>query len=335
MAHALIVSAESNRYTHSRDKTALKTAIKHADWLTSNKDSNKNKIIGWGLPVNWDAFGDGSENTAHTEYTITTALVIKGLLDAVDVINGSDVSIHRNKKQIYLKTAQEALDSFIENSFYTESPDGTIVFWYSSQPQDYYAVVNAHAMFIGLLQRLSNYAMTEDKMSVYQNLANKGMRYLLKVKIDKDNAWYWSYLSEPLPPHVKEPRENDLVHAAYTAAGLLMYKKYGGHLAAEVDEEKILNGLKLFIKDDKILEMFSSPHPPRAWGLGYFLYVTSNYYPQEKEMKDLIYQCILARQEDDGFRFRMDKNSPTNFVRHNAHILLGLSRYFWIGTLPK
>ena len=328
MAHALIVSAESNRYIHSKDKSALETAIQHADWLVNNKDINEDNIIGWGLPEGWDAFGDGSENPAHTEYTITTALVIQGLLDVVDAVDRS--GIYNNKKEAYLKTAQEALNSFIDNSFYTKNPDGTILFWYSSQPQDYYGVINVNAMFVGVLQRISNYPITEDKRSVYRYLADKGVRYLLKGKAEKDDGWYWNYLCEPLPASFKAHRENDLCHAAYVADGLLMYENCSGHLATEIDRTKILNGLGLFVEGDKVLEMFSRPElSPRNWGLGYFLYVISNYYPQEKETKDLVYQHILARQEDSGFRLTEDKGSPSDFVRFNAHILLGLSKYFW------
>jgi hypothetical protein len=327
MAHALITSAESNRHMYSNDKTALQTAIQHADWLVNNKETNENSIIGWGLPERWDAFGDGSENPAHTEYTITTALVIQGLLDTIDAMNES--AAYHDKKEIYRETVQEAFDSFIENSFYTENADGTIVFWYSSQPQDSYPVINVHAMFIGVLQRMSNYPVREDKRSIYQGLANKGTLYLLNSKKEENNTWYWNYYGESMPPHIKEPRENDLVHANYTADGLLIYKNHGGHLAAEIDEERILNGLRLFIKNGQIQEMFSQLHCLRSWGLGYFLYVICEYYPQETEIKNLIYQHILARVGDDGFTFTDDKNSPSNLVRHNAHILMGLSKYFW------
>ncbi|MDD5606517.1 MAG: hypothetical protein PHN37_01480 [Candidatus Pacebacteria bacterium] len=328
MAQTLIISAEANRYIYTKDKAAFKSVIQNADWLVKNKDINNNNIIGWGLPTSFDAFGDNSENPPNTEYTITTALAVKGLLDAVDVVDKSNIIIkflYKSKKETYLKVSQEALDSFIENKFYTQNPDGTIFFWYSSQKSDAQLVTNCHAMFVGILQRISNYFIDKEKKTIYQDLADKGMKYLLETKIEKEGAWYWIYY-----PRAKEPHEDHGVHAAYTSDGLLMYKKNDGRLSSKIDEQKILNGLKLYIKDGRILEMFSVPERvPRSWDLGYFLYVMSEYFPQEEAIKNIIYNNILSRQETDGFRLYDDKNTPTDFVRYNAHILLGLSKYFW------
>jgi hypothetical protein len=63
--------------------------------------------------------------------------------------------------------------------------------------------------------------------------------------------------------------------------------------------------------------------------------VISNYYFQERDIKEVIFSHILKREERSGFRFKDVQNSPTNFVRHNAHILLGLSKYFWNGVFRK
>jgi len=336
MAHALICSAEANRFIYTYDKEALKNAIQNASWLVENRDINNNKIVGYGLPVAWDAFGDGSKNFAHTEYTITTALTIQGLLDVVDAIDKSSInieSVYKSKRDLYFKTAQKAIDSFIINKFYTENPDGTLVFWYSSQPQDYYPVTNSHSMLIGVIQKISNYPsidIEKNKRVSYQDLADKGMKYLLQTKIEKDDYCYWTYLNKPLPLNVKGVRENHGVHAAYVADGILMYKRYGGRLSKEIDEQKILNGLKLFIKGNRVLELFSQPEiSSRSWDAGYFLYVISKYYSHEKGIKESIYQYVLSREEKNGFRFYEDKDSPTNYIRFNAHVLIGLSKYFW------
>jgi hypothetical protein len=328
MASALIVSAEANRYFNTKDKVALKRMVQNVDWLVDNKDIDNDGIIGWGVPYAWDAFGDGSENPAHTEYTITTALVVKSFLDAIDAINESDIItelIYRNKKNTYLRIAQEAIDSFIENKFYAQNPNEAIFFWYSSQKSDNYFVVNCHAMFVGVLQRISNYPISKDSKNFYQELADEGMKYLLENKIEKDDAWYWNYY-----PELEESVENYGVHVAYTIDGLLMYKTGNGRLSSEIDEQKILNGFKLYIVDGDILEMFSIPErEPRLWDLGYFLYVASKYFSEERVIVDIIYSEISSRQEDEGFRLYKKEDSPLNLVRHNAHVLLGLSKYFW------
>jgi hypothetical protein len=328
MASALIVSAEANRYVHMKDKNALRSVIQNVDWLIGNKDINDDKIIGWGVPYSWDAFGDGSENSANTEYTITTALVIKSLLDAIDAIDGSNIIIkliYKNKKDTYLRVAQEAVDSFIDNKFYTRDSDKTIFFWYSSQPSDNHFVANCHAMFVGVLQRISNYSTNKDKQIFYRNLADDGMEYLLRNRIERDNVWYWNYY-----PNLKESIENYGVHVTYTIDGLLIYEENNGRLSSKIDRQKILNGLNLYIKDGNVLEMFSMPdRDPRLWDLGYFLYVLSKYFPEEKKTIDIVYREILSRQEEIGFRLYEREDSSFNLVRHNAHVLLGLSEYFW------
>lgn len=328
MAYALIASAESNRYIYTRSNEALKSTIQNANWLVENRDINENGIIGWGLPNAWDAFSDGSENPAHTEYTITTALVVKGLLDAAEVIEDTgfiNKIKYEGNKSLYLITIEEAIDAFIQNGFYNEYENGMIGFWYSSLVRDDYNVTNVHAMFVGQIQRASNYLRDPVKKEFYREIADKGMKYLFNAIVRNNDAWYWNYNNDS-----ENLRENDLVHAAYVADGLLTYKKYNGNLSADIDERKILNGLELFIENNEILEMFSRPDlPVRAWALGYFLYVVSDYYHQEKGIKDLIFSLVLDREEGNGFRFRNNEDSPTNFVRHNTHILLGLSKCLW------
>jgi hypothetical protein len=92
----------------------------------------------------------------------------------------------------------------------------------------------------------------------------------------------------------------------------------------------ILGGFNKFIEGKKILRMFSMPDLSRlSWDLGYFLYIVSSYYPKETDIISLIKNNISARQEEGGFRLTEDKKSRADFVRYNAHVLIGLSRYFW------
>lgn len=331
MAQALSASAEANRYLRTRNVAALEKTMKSADWLADNKDINKNGIIGWGLPTPFDAFNDGSENPADTEYTITTALAIQGFLDVVDAIDSDTFTriIYRENKQKYLKTSVEAVGSFIDNKFYEEK-DGDIVFWYSSQRQDQYPVMNVNAMFSGVLQRISSYPISKDRQVLCGNLADKGMRYLLSIKKEKNGGWYWDYFDDPLPPNVAIVPENDLIHAAYVVDGLLMYRKYNGHLSAQIDEQKILDGLKIFVENGRILRMFSQPElSSLSWNVGYFLYVVSSYYSNESGLENIIYQNILNRQTRDGFSYTEAESSHADYVRYNAHVLLGLSKFFW------
>ena len=60
---------------------------KAGKWLIENSDANGDGIIGWGVPIAWDAYGDGSINPENTEYSISTAIVIDALLGWVDYVN--------------------------------------------------------------------------------------------------------------------------------------------------------------------------------------------------------------------------------------------------------
>jgi hypothetical protein len=85
-------------------------------------------------------------------------------------------------------------------------------------------------MFAGVIQRLSNYIYDDEKRERYCELADSVIRYLLNIKIEQKNLWYWNYFHAPLSPTINKLEENDLLHACYTIDGLLMYKKYKANL---------------------------------------------------------------------------------------------------------
>jgi len=79
-SYAMVLLAELDRRGRAWRAGEANLARVAGDWLLANADSNGDGVIGWGLPVAWDAYDDGSTNSAHTEYTITTAIVIDALL---------------------------------------------------------------------------------------------------------------------------------------------------------------------------------------------------------------------------------------------------------------
>src|SRR5690606_29961276 len=109
-----------------------------ADWLIANIDLNQNGTPGWGLPFPWDAFRDGSVNPAHTEYGITTALAVQGLIDFYEA----------TEEESYLSAAVSALAAYA-----TEFRNGDLR--YSVAPSDEAAVHNVTAMLMGQYARAS------------------------------------------------------------------------------------------------------------------------------------------------------------------------------------
>ncbi len=334
MAHALIAIAEANRYMVTRSSKALDIAVLHADWLCTNRDMNANGIPGWGFPQAWDAFGDGSVNPARTEYLITTTLALQALLDTCDCIKEAsllELLYYHGRAQKYLDTAKKVVDTILDQHYFADKEDG-IVFWYSFRPQDKNAVVNVNAMFAGQLQRMSTYVEETAIQAKYRKYADSTVLYLLNRVSVKAGAWYWNYY-EPLPPSRAQNVENYGVHAAYVVDGLMTYKLYGGTYGPRISAQALKQGLSLLIRDSRIMEMFSMPdRDALAWSLGYYLYVFSRYWPDDRAYSSIIMESILNREAPHGFFLTRDTSSPPGFVRHNAHILVGLSYYFWPRT---
>src|SRR5690606_11942402 len=114
-------------------------------WLLQHDDENQDGTIGWGVPVAWDAYGDGSVNPKDTEYTISTAIAVDALLSWLDF---SDTSLHAR----ILNTVEQSLEPYLDGSMRT--PAGLLP--YSLMPSDRkYDTFNPAAYLAGQLQRFS------------------------------------------------------------------------------------------------------------------------------------------------------------------------------------
>jgi len=83
--YGLVLSAEAISYQCKPNEQSKKRICEAVSWLLDNSDADKDGVLGWGLPGAWDAFGDGTINPENSQFTITNALVMQGLLDAVKV----------------------------------------------------------------------------------------------------------------------------------------------------------------------------------------------------------------------------------------------------------
>ena len=209
MAYGLLMSAEQNRYLHTSSSEAYLFVKKCGKWLMENSDLNNNNITGFGLADYWDAFNDGSINEIHHEYTITTAIAVKGLLDWYDIENDQDLKLEI-KNFVF-----ECLSPFLDDRY--DSPIG--IPSYSFNPNDtIYDVYNPAAYLAGQLKRFSN--ITED-INLKETLSLKSNTIIevleQNVKLDDQFNFCWHY-------SIQHQKIQDLLHACYVIEGIRDFK---------------------------------------------------------------------------------------------------------------
>ena len=323
MAVALYASSEALRAMSTGNETALMNAIKAANWLVENSDLDNDGEVGWGLPVAWDAFQDGSINPANQEYTITTALTIYAFVDIVKALDR--FADYVSKREEYIATAVSAADSFVAGKRYNTTPQG-IVFWYSHGEQDSYHVMNVTAMMAGALARLYEYVDQTTK-DTYLSLIRSADNYIWEEALDLSaSAIGWNYYGEDNKPESLSDtnRSNDLVHGTYIVQGLYDISKLLGHKA---ELEFCFNHLSSFVSDGMVREYapyVDNDTHARLWGAGYALYTLAK--AGKTQASENLHKCLKQYVLPGGnFGYRPDDNRI--FVRHETHLLLGLAAY--------
>jgi hypothetical protein len=334
MAYALYASAEAHRALITKDPQALENAVRSAVWLVDHNDLNTDEQIGWGLPRAWDAGSDGSVNPPHTEYAITTALVIQALLDTWDAIEKcGDQSTQL--QTLLLGNAMGAFCTFQDK--YDLTPSG-LVFWYSTAPQDKFHIINSHAMLVGQFQRLSTYPIPEDTKYQIETLTKVGFDYLRNSK-QKDSSEVIFWNSRGDVPEGGVTRPNDSCHEIYTLQGVLDYQLYSQTKVPLVQEADVTRNIQRFLEDSWVREFprggeFPPSYqtildrPARLWGLGYLLYLSARL--GLNDLADALYKVLVVQYgQQEILIFRPDLEDMHFYPRHVAHALFGLSYYVW------
>ena len=113
-SYAMILMAELERGRHGMRSDLPDLGSQAGRWLLDNATLNAEGATGWGVPVAWDAYGDGSENPADTVYSISTAIVADALLTWMETTPeapGEEI----------IATVSSALDNFTRAP---RTPDG-------------------------------------------------------------------------------------------------------------------------------------------------------------------------------------------------------------------
>lgn len=200
-------------------------------WLLDNSDLDGDGLTGWGVATEWDAYGDGSINPAHTRYTISTAIVVESLLDWMEQDTDSP-------GPEILKTVSEALVPYVDSGIW--SPSGLLPYSFVDTDRRY-NTFNPAAYLAGQMQRFSLITSDNAFAESLRNAADSTVRALLDNRqINSDTqSWYWNY-------SIEEEMPNDLPHASYIFYGLFEYKKSNGQLSNEIDLDAMMTHLNEF-----------------------------------------------------------------------------------------
>jgi hypothetical protein len=315
MAYGILLSAESNRYRCTGDIKALNFMRKCGNWLLENADLNNNGIYGYGLADPWDAFSDGYINPAHHEYTITTALAVSGLIDWYQLEPDE-----KNKALIY-HIVENCLRPYFDDAW--DSPLG-IPSYSLNENDKKYDVYNSAAMLAGQLQRFSQITAEEDIRNLSSRKADKIIRIFLEnVLADKSGNYYWNH-------SVQKEKPNDLVHASYIIEGIRDYLTHNG--GVKTNFQKISDHIQMFKSGRVWYEHIDKSYHnqkknARLWALGMLIYTLARDKKFDLIEKTLLKQLASYRKRDG--RFKLKLNDERTLIRHEAHLLLGLSYYLF------
>ena len=196
-AYAMLLLGSIDRARHQGANQLPQLGSTEGKWLLDHQDENHDGVIGWGVPIAWDAYGDGTVNPANTEYTISTAIAVHALLDWMEF------SADAPRQQI-LAAVTNSLRPYLQSEM--RAPSGMAP--YSLVEADRrYDTFNPAAYLAGQLQRFSHVTTDAAMASDLRQAADTTISVLManKKSAPKMGAWYWnSSLQENTPtdcPH--------------------------------------------------------------------------------------------------------------------------------------
>lgn len=329
MTYALVLSSESLHYRSFPSAEGLRRIRNATNWLIANSDTDADGKAGWGLQDAWDAFSDGSVNPPNHPYTITTAIVLMGLLDACQVPGIWAESELAGMQHIIIAVSRRWC---IE--VWTESPEGGF-FWYSPSTFDNHFVINASAMMMGVVSR----AVTDFGMSLPDYLRTLFSDRVLKsfnatigqAKLRND-APFWSYIA--LPNAFNQDVPNDLVHHVYILWGIDQAISCLGESAAPWWREMLDLSLDKYWRDgvlydypqDVIYSDSAYARPAVLWGVGAILAYYAAHGDRNKSNATInVLKLNYGPFPDLKLWPATYTNDGLFYARYAAHALWGLS----------
>lgn len=318
-SYAMFLSADLIR-ARSESSFELSPAAKNAGyWLLDHADEDQDGVIGWGLPVAWDAYGDGTLNPPNAVYTITTAIAINGLLDWLEV----DPNAPADR---IVSTVGAAFQPFLEPE--AKTPEGLLLYSLSANDRPY-VTYNPAAYMAGQMQRFSASTSDPEEQRRLRAVADQTMIALLDARlVDQRGGWYWLY-------GVGESSPNDAAHAIYIVDGIYQYIAHQGKFADEFDWSNIVKHIDLFYSSSNErwmrfpqLSPDSPQDPPRLYEIGMLLRFMAMAGKHEEGLS--LYQYSLDYRTPDGLYAKFpvsasDGEQPLVINEYMSYLLYGWS----------
>lgn len=334
MTYGLILTSEALRFRRTGADESRRRIRKAMDWVLANADLDGDDKPGWGLPQAWDAFQDGSTNPTNHPYTITTAIVLNGMLDALANRSfwsaGECEHICDLAGRVVMRWCREVWSNGYGGGF----------FWYSPNAADAIFAVNTPAMFLGSMTRLMHEhaeTFSAEEHRLVEARADAQAKAIVSTAELRGGSPFWDYMAWPNFRNVRRP--NDLVHHVYTVMGIETYRDCGGRVRLPWTRSGALRSLDSFWADEQIrqfpqdveytgVQEALGRQPAILWGTGALLAGYACWADGPGAQRTL-----AAIERDYGpipdLRLRpaeVDSNS-TFYPRQAAHVLWGLALY--------
>ena len=268
--YGLVLMAEVLHFRATGADESRRRVIQATRWLMDHADADRDGKPGWGFAHAWNAFGDGSKDPENQPYTITTALVMQGMLDSAALTIWT-----RQERANILKLLSETAVRFCQETW--SAGYGGEYFWYSTSANDSDFVVNVSAGLLGVLQRLlvtNGVPLTGEQRSLVQLRVDRAAEAVVASLRSTNGYQYWDYM--PSPNRIGQDKPNDLVHHVYTIWGMELYRDYEGSVPLPWSTEDAVNSLAAFWRDGKLYEIPQNLGydkglkniPARVWAVG-------------------------------------------------------------------
>jgi len=330
MTYGLILSAESRRALVDNTINSKVRILNAARWLITNSDADRDRKPGWGLPQAWDAFQDGSVNPENHPYTITTAIVMMGLLDALSL----DEFFSPAEKKAILDVLKSVGLRWVNEVWVEDLKTGYGYFAYSPSPEDFFDLPNSSGMFLGSLSRL---------ISEHRSIFNESEQKKIQEKIDKaakeviskgkyeNGIPSWNYIT--VPNKLSIVKKNDLVHHSYVIYGIEMYRESGGIIEIPWTQEEAIKSFEVFWRDNRLFDFpqntgqsIVNDTPARLWAIGMMMAVYGQLEDYDKAIDSLNYiKKNYGVFPDVTFWPSNYSDDKKFYPRLAAHVLFGMS----------
>ena len=275
--YGLILASES-KMKNNMDEKRVKQGL---EWLLMNRDLDSDKIFGWGLPSAWDAFGDGTTNPANTQYTITNALVMEGLVSVLE--NNKMMSMHKD-----IISTLDSIVRFYFNKVFTEIDSNRGYFSYSPLKHDDYFVPNVSSFFMGVTIRYlktNKSNLSKRELAFVWSRIDKAASAIIEVATIRNSFPFWKYVA--LNDKFKD-KDNDLVHHCLILFGIEEYRDANRPVIIPWTRDESLKSVKLFIRNGIPYDFpqditYSgekqayNERPSKLWGLGVLMALSASF----------------------------------------------------------